>query len=187
MRVENTKKLFLTDECRADAAIWALWEDILNPMRIPIPKDPIALQFIINNSRRGTPWICVVANIIKYHYLIHPEAFGFKVDFPYVDGEIAYIITRRPTRPRELYRAIRAQHNLIKSVRLWDTFTTARFLEVFVDIEFLDLMVPRFRGASGNPGREGRTHGHRLKKVLHGARRRAADAGLIPREMEQRP
>jgi hypothetical protein len=168
-------KLYTTDACREDEAVWAKWKDLKIPIYIPI----VFHESIINDSRQGTPWFCVIANLIKRYAVEHPEAFPFEFVTAYVKGGVIYIVTRKAKRPGEFHRAVRCEHNLVKSVRKFDTFTKARFIKVFGGLEVvLILMPPRYRGV---PGRRGpsRTHGERLRKIISGAQRRAIDAGLI--------
>jgi hypothetical protein len=144
---------------------------------------------LVERSKRGAPWKCVLAYGIKDAAQANPRLFPHKVVDAYVEGSKVYIIINGPAkkRPTSYLPAIVYRHNFTKQLRQFDNITKAQFLELFGNDGALIRLKPPMRRHAGaeqatsnpQPARAPTEREASKRNPLVGALRRAKDAGLL--------
>lgn len=133
-------------------------------------------------SSRGRPWECLLVKGIEHEVREKTVVFPHPVLHAYVIGSTMMIVISKPKRARQMIRCVRYRHNFTRTLRKFDRLSKEKFLKLFGErgVE-IKLRPPRVSQKSlpGRPASKG-TRVPRAPSVLHGAYRRAHDAGLIP-------
>jgi hypothetical protein len=169
-------KLYTKDDL--SAWIFADYTDARSGIEVPATLD----RHFVGRAKKGLPWECLVVLAILAAVKKDPNLFPHPVKHAYVIGQTAYIIVSHPKRGNQILRCVRYHHNFTRKLRKFDKFTKRTFLRHFGDQGcVIRLSKPRKNhGLAGERSTlPSRRDGSRAK-VLDGAERRAADAGLIP-------
>ena len=176
-------KVYTSDDCSEHQ--WVQYTDAKRNVDFILPYDDLLLQ----RSRRGVPWKCVLAYGTRQVALHHPELFNHPVLQAYVIGSAIYIFTlTSPNHPRAYPQAIRYRHNFTKTLRSFDKLSKSQFVEMFGDKGCEIRLKPPVRyakngGAAKSVPQPFRQHEKEqlalpLKRFV-GARLRAAQAHLL--------
>jgi hypothetical protein len=159
-----------------------IWIDYVNSkLSIPIEVLLQITSCLVDVSKQGNGWECLLVKGIEAAVLENPDLFPHEVKFVYVEGTSVWIIYQWPKQARQLPKAMRYVHNFTKRLRPFDRWTKPQFLKVYGDQGVLvTLKKPSIRAGGPRNANKSKQDKSRTKYILRGAARRAADAGLIP-------
>jgi hypothetical protein len=173
MARKQTVRLYLDDNRKTFLRV--PFSNAKKPVEIPVK---LAAAFV-DQTRRGVPWECIVAEAIKAH--VNGDGFSHKAipEFAYVVGSAAYVVDRVSKYNGNLpTHVVRYKHNFGGTLRKFDRYSKSKFFNEFGQSEVtIRLSVPRKHGEPGYRGTLGRTGVRNNGGVLRGAHRRAVDAG----------
>jgi hypothetical protein len=177
MARQKYKKLYTADDCSTH--VWALVKDARENVEFTLKLDAAFIQ----DSRRGVPWKCLLANGTAAIAHSGHNPFSHPVKFVYVEGSHLYVLTRVSGRNRREYPlAMRYRHNFTKTLRQFDNMTKAQFVELFGDAGVQIRLKPPIRhqrSAEQTESRQQPARAPSTERRLVGAMRRARDAGLL--------
>lgn len=158
------------------------WVEYSDGTRL-IPVNIMMQADLLSTTTRGVPYECVIARGVMAFAKAHPEFFGHKVLYVYVNKTSVYIVdVFKHGRPSHAWRY---QHTFSSLTKTFDKITPEAFLARYDGVGFnLKLKPARaFRQGEAKVGGNG-TGGSRSNKASRGALARAIEAGLVPREPE---